>query len=226
MSPIDNATAHSSSEYDQSVRKSIPYYDSFHEAAIDLVAVCKANPSIWIDTGCGTGTLVEKAYRLFPETRFFLSDPSPAMLKIAASKLSGRDRIVILPPVETKDMFIEEEADVITAIQSLHYQKPAERVRSVQNCYRLLKSGGVFVTFENIRPLTKRGIEIGKANWRRYEVSAGKSEEEAAKHIERFGVEYFPLTVEEHLDLLRRCNFSTVEILWYSYMQAGFYGMK
>ena len=91
---------------------------------------------------------------------------------------------------------------------------------------KLVKSGGVFVTFESIRPLTERGTEIGKARWQNYQIAAGKSPEQARRHLGRFGNEYFPLTVEEHLDLLRECNFSTVEILWYSYMQAAFYCIK
>jgi tRNA (cmo5U34)-methyltransferase len=39
-------------------------------------------------------------------------------------------------------------------------------------------------------------------------------------------LEYFPITVEEHLDLLRNCGFGAVEMFWYSYMQAGFYCIK
>jgi tRNA (cmo5U34)-methyltransferase len=45
-------------------------------------------------------------------------------------------------------------------------------------------------------------------------------------HFERFDSEYFPITIEEHLKLLRACGFKTVGLFWYSYMQAGFYGIK
>lgn len=226
MQKIDNTTAHRASEYDQNIRKSVPNYDSLHEAAINLIAAYKASPALWLDTGCGTGTFVERAYDLFPATKFILADPSPAMLEIASEKLQGRERVVILPPVGTKDLRITEEAEVITAIQSLHYLKLKERIASIQNCCRLLKPGGIFVSFENIKALTKLGTDIGKETWRRFEIRAGKSAIEAQKHLERYGIEYFPLTIEEHLDLLRECRFSTVEILWYSYLQAGFYCVK
>lgn len=222
----DNATAHPASEYDQNIRKSIPLYDLFHEATINIVTSCNANPSIWVDIGCGTGTFVERAYNLFPATEFLLTDPSAAMLEVAAEKLKGKDRVTILGPIEAAQLSLAKQADVITAIQSLHYCKPKPRKDSITNCYRQLKSGGVFVTFENIKPLTERGIAIGKDNWQRFEVRAGKSVEDARKHIARFGVEYFPLTIEEHLELLRFACFSTVELLWYSYMQAGFYCIK
>ena len=53
-----------------------------------------------------------------------------------------------------------------------------------------------------------------------------KTVKEVDAHIQRFGVEYFPITISEHLRLLKECGFSTVEILWVSYMQAGFYAIK
>ena len=45
-------------------------------------------------------------------------------------------------------------------------------------------------------------------------------------HLARFGVDYFPLTIEEHLQMLTDCGFRVVELLWYSVTQAGFYGVK
>jgi len=44
--------------------------------------------------------------------------------------------------------------------------------------------------------------------------------------MQRFDVEYFPINIEEHLKLLRKTGFRIVELFWYSYMQAGFYGIK
>ncbi len=226
MKGSDNATAHSSSDYDKSVRKSIPFYDQFHEATINIVASYKKDPLVWIDVGCGTGTFVERAYDVFPTTAFVLADPSPAMLAFAANKLNGKDRVTIIKPIAAEGLHLPEQADVVSAIQSLHYLDAHQRKKALKNCFRLLRTGGIFVTFENIRPLTEKGIEVGKSNWKRYQVKAGKSLEDAEKHVERFGVEFFPITIEEHLRLLRDAGFSVVELLWYSYVQAGFYCIK
>ncbi|MGD0231966.1 MAG: hypothetical protein ABSC19_16690 [Syntrophorhabdales bacterium] len=46
------------------------------------------------------------------------------------------------------------------------------------------------------------------------------------EHRSRFGKSYFPITIAEHLELLRATGFSTVEIFWLSHMQAGFYAIK
>lgn len=55
---------------------------------------------------------------------------------------------------------------------------------------------------------------------------AGKSPEESARHIERYGKDYFPITLSENIELMKRCGFTTVEVLWLSNMQAGVWGMK
>jgi len=222
----NNTTAHPAAEYDKNIRKSIPYYDQFHEATINIVSSYLDAPITWIDVGCGTGTFVERAYKIFRTTKFVLVDPSVAMLDLAKDKLSGKDRIEILGPTTAEQMDLNEQADVISAIQSLHYLDVKERCRAVRNCHHLLRPGGMFITFENILPLTEKGTDIGKRSWQDYEVRAGKSKEEARKHVDRLGVEFFPITIEEHLGLYREADFSVVELLWYSYVQAGFYCIK
>jgi len=42
----------------------------------------------------------------------------------------------------------------------------------------------------------------------------------------RRGVEVFPITIEEHLKLLKECGFTSVNVLWQSYLQAGFWAIK
>ena len=65
-----------------------------------------------------------------------------------------------------------------------------------------------------------------KNTGRHYQLSKGKDAEAVKDHMKRFDSEYFPITVEEHLKLLKACGFQTVELFWYSYMQAGFYCIK
>ena len=222
----DNSTAHPASTYDHHVRESIPNYDAFHDETINLVSTCLPSPGLWVDTGCGTGTLVLKAHPRFPDTEFLLADPSPAMLAIAREKLQGMARVTILPPADTRQLTVHKKADVVTAIQAHHYAGPEQRKLATQACFEILRTDGLYVTFENIRPLTEAGTRIGKEYWRRFQEKAGKTEEDSRKHVERFDREYHPITVEEHLALLRVCGFRAVEILWYSYLQAGFYCVK
>ncbi len=228
--PTDNASSHTSTIYDEQVRKTIPYYDAFHRETLNLVQTMGRQPGCWLDTGCGTGTLVELAMPLFPETTFLLADPSPEMLALAQRKCAAvpKSKVDIIGALGTQQISPEYfgHADVVTAIQCHHYLTAEERAQATQTCYHLLAPGGVYITFENIRPFTSEGIAIGKANWGHFQRADGKTAEAVEAHLQRFDVEYFPITVAEHLDLLRACGFRVVELLWYSYVQAGFYAVK
>ena len=56
----------------------------------------------------------------------------------------------------------------ITAIQCHHYLSREGRAKASKVCYDLLSEGGVYITFENTRPLTDEGIAIGKRYWRNF----------------------------------------------------------
>ena len=225
----DNLSAHDSAMYDREVLVSIPYYRQFHEAVISLVKAAGFVPRLWLDTGCGTGALVEKILDAFPETNVLLADPSSGMLEAAKEKLADYNaRVQFLTSVPTQELTLSnaDAPDIITAVQCHHYMQKEERARAVQRCYSLLGQGGLFIAVENIRPVSKEGIAIGKRAWLQYQLEQGRSPEAAEKHMARFDTEYFPITVAEHLDLLQSRGFRTAEIFWYAYMQAGVYGIK
>lgn len=211
--------------YDQQIRDILPYYDSFHLETINLVKAINSKPDIWLDTGCGTGTFVEKALKHFPGTKFVLADPNAEMLGEAKKKLPASNRVAFLEPICTQDLYVNG-IDVITAIQSHHYLSEEDRARATEVCYGLLNEGGIYVTFENIRPMTEMGIKIGKRNWKSYQLSRGRDLETVENHLKRFDTVFFPITIEEHLLMLRENGFRAVELLWYSYLQAGFYCVK
>jgi len=218
----DNVAAHSSMEYDNKIFGTIPLYDMFNKITIDLIQNSDISVSKWLDTGCGTGNLIMAAKELFPETEFVLADPSNAMLTVAKDKI-GMDNSISFDNTSSQDLQYDDNTfDVITAIQSHHYLKEEDRVQAVKNCYRMLKPAGILIVFENIKPLSEQGMKIGLKRWGNYQVYHGKTIMKARKHIERFGKEYFPISIIQHLNLLQAVGFRGVEILWASYMQAGF----
>jgi tRNA (cmo5U34)-methyltransferase len=225
----DNSMSYSAAGFDAMVHKTLPYYETFHQETINLIKAMDLEPKCWLDTGCGTGTFAQKAVTAFPKTNFVLADPSKDMLSAAKRKLANieSERLRFLEPIATQNLIENNEKfDVITAIQAHHYLSPDERVKATKACFKLLNSSGTFVTFENIRPMTKEGVTVGKKYWGQFQLTQGRDKATVDAHLERFGVGYFPITIEEHLSLLRKTGFTAVEILWFSYMQAGFYCIK
>ena len=220
----DNKTSQSAVLYDANVHKTIPRYHTFHDETMELVRILNPAPKAWLDTGCGTGTLIAKAAGCFDGVEFVAADPSSAMLEQAKTKLAGLKVEYIESSSEA--FSIPKRFDVITAIMAHHYLNLEDRTKATKNCFAGLKDGGVYVTFETIRPFSERGTEVGLQRWRMHQLSSGKPPEEVEKHISRYGVELLPISIEKHLELLRQSGFSSVEILWASGLQAGFYAVK
>ena len=62
--------------------------------------------------------------------------------------------------------------------------------------------------------------------WKSYQMKQGKSLDESQKHINRYGKDYFPISLSENMALMEACGFKAVEILWLSNMQIGLWGIK
>ena len=146
------------------------------------------------------------------------------MLAQAKEKLQNQNIRFLNVPSDRLEF--SNEFDVVTAIQSHHYFDEAGRELAVKNCYRALKDGGAFITFENIRMDTDESDAIALKRWIRYLEEHGNSPEDVRMHIERRGVEVFPITIEKHIELLKKAGFSSVNVLWASYLQAGFWAIK
>jgi len=221
-----NSSAFQSEEYDENIIKTIPFYKEMQEQVVSLVNTMGFQQIHWLDTGCGTGNTAEIAVKSCFLSEITLADPSDEMLEMSKERAEHFNLLkrFILSPSENLDF--QEEFEVVTAVMAHHYLNGEQRSEATRKCYKALKPGGAYITFENIVSDSQMGKELGLKRWENYQIKNGKIETDAKKHISRFGKEYFPITLKEHLTLLRECGFQTVEILWLSYLQAGFYGIK
>lgn len=230
MKQSDNTTPHKASEYDKNIRETIPFYELFHSETIDLVKLLKPKAKVWLDTGCGTGYLVERAFLHFPYTFFLLADPSKNMLIEAKKRLQqippNRIKFIDSAPSEDLSDKLNLQPEVISAIMCHHYLTLEQRRNATQTCFKLLAPGGIYITFENVRPCSENGIELCLERWKQFQISQGRSVKIVEEHRKRFNKKYFPITISEHLSLLKECGFGVVDLLWYSQMQAGFYAIK
>ena len=222
----DNTTSQPATEYDDNIGKTMPFYDMFHANTIALVEVVRQEPQTWLDAGCGTGTLVAKASEHFEQTRFIRADPSAAMLALAQEKLEDKNCQFVSGGTEELNL-ASESLDVITGILANHDYSSLEKKRlAVENCFRMLRPGGIYINFESFKPASERGLQIALECWPRAQLARGKKEEAVEKYLSRCGTEFFPVSIDTHVQLLKESGLSVVEIFWLSGMQVGIYAIK
>lgn len=224
MNLSDNITPFSSNEYEQKINNTIPYYNEFHNQTISVVKNMGFKQIKWLDLGCGTGTLANKADKVFDNISFVMIDPSEKMLKIAKQNNSNITAEYISGTSE--NINYTDEFEVITAVLSNHYMNKEQREKATEKIYKSLHNNGIYITFENV---VSENLSVKKSElqrWGQYQKENGKSEKEVFEHINRCGKNYFPITVNQHIDLLKCTGFRVVHMFWYSYMQMGIYAIK
>lgn len=220
----DNASAFNSTEYDEKIKRTLPYYEDFYKQVVDVVKIHNQSALTWLDVGCGTGKMGDVALSKLDIEQFVFCDSSSEMVSIAQKRFDVPNVSFLVSGIQ--ELKYDSQFDVVTAIQVNHYLHKEERQRAVQNCYTALKSGGIFITFENFAPFSNLGKQLYLDRWKAYQLSQGKSLTECDNHISRYGNEYFPISISEHLDVMNKCGFKIVEVLWLSYMQIGLWGIK
>lgn len=152
----DNTSAFNALEYDEKIKKTLPYYEDFYKQVIDIIKVQFDKPLIWLDIGCGTGKMAEIALEATDIEKFVFCDNSENMIKIAKQRFEDKNTEFIASSI--LELNNDIPFDVITAIQVFHYLKREERIRAIKKCYEMLHTNGIFITFENFAPQS----EIGK----------------------------------------------------------------
>lgn len=212
--------AFSAESYDRNILNTIPHYDEVYNQISDAVSVAFSNKAVsWLDIGCGTGKMAEVAFEQCNVEKMICTDNSSAMLKVAKQKINFSSVEFLNLPIE--EINYDSQFDVITSILVNHYMTCKERMIAVRNCYHALKEEGIFITFENFAPCDEAMKTLYLKRWKKYQYSKGKSIKECEKHLSRYNTEYFPITIQEQIKMLRDCGFMSVEIFWCSYMQVG-----
>ena len=219
----DNTTSHTAVEYDSGVVKTIPYYTEFHPQALDLIRQ-KGDVKHLLDVGCGTGLFEAMLLDAFPEVQITAVDSSEQMLEQARLRICSEQIQYLCRRAEEMDY--KAAFDVVTAIQVHHYLHEDQRELATRNAYWALKPGGLYISFENVIPEAAELRAPELERWKRFQISRGKTPEQAEAHARRCGVNYFPISVEQHIALLRKTGFRLVYVFWKSYMQMGILGIK
>jgi ubiquinone/menaquinone biosynthesis C-methylase UbiE len=97
-----------------------------------------------LEIGCGTGALTQYLLEVMPNLRLTCSDISPESLEIARKRHGGPG--VVFETADICRLPYENETFGAVVGNSILHHLPVEK--SLKECHRVLKAGGVMVLFE------------------------------------------------------------------------------
>ena len=93
-----------------------------------------------LDLGCGTGTLLKAITARQPSARLTGLDADPAILKIAAAKLTGK--VELVQGFSGEMPFRDDSFDHVVSTLFFHHLAPGEKRRTASEIARVLRPGG------------------------------------------------------------------------------------
>jgi tRNA (cmo5U34)-methyltransferase len=128
--------------YDQQIRRTIPFYDDALELLVAVVARTDTTPHRILDLGVGTGNLAGLLLGAFPDAHLTGIDIVPDFLEIAQHRLARfRDRVQLIE-ADIAGYDFPAGVDIVVTSFVLHHTEDVTKGRTYERIYSSLNSGG------------------------------------------------------------------------------------
>ncbi|MEL4894467.1 class I SAM-dependent methyltransferase [Crocosphaera sp. Alani8] len=130
------------------------FYQSLHKRLLSYINL--PHPSFVLDLGCGTGRLLNRLAKNFPNLQGIGADLSPQMLKQARATNQHHPRLIFTQGNAESLPFANNQFDaVFNTISFLHYPNPQKVFREVS---RILKPQGKFYLVDYTRLYSSNSV--------------------------------------------------------------------
>jgi SAM-dependent methyltransferase len=104
-----------------------------------------------LDVGCGTGGLLAKMHKDYPESSLVGIEPSEKAFAIACKMVQGQ--AIKITKQRGESMKFANEFEIVYLGESLY--AAADKVKVVSNCWRALKNDGIIAIVEGLLPQSR-----------------------------------------------------------------------
>jgi ubiquinone/menaquinone biosynthesis C-methylase UbiE len=120
-----------------------PLKKHFSDSAIE-------HPKI-LELACGSGSATRQLSLVFPEANITATELSEPYLNFARERLAHQKNIELLRADATQLPFLQAEYDAVVVIFLFHELPEKQRLMAIQEAYRCLKKGGIFVCVDSLQ---------------------------------------------------------------------------
>jgi tRNA (cmo5U34)-methyltransferase len=213
--------------YDADMDLMHPNRHKMAETIENVLAVSGPPPRMVIDIGTGTGFLVDRLLRAFPELRIIAIDGAAQMVELARTRFGPLAQRVDFRVGDFRDLQTicanAGAADAIVSAYALHHLSAEEKLQVLRVAHSLLKPRAWFLNADltlaeddELDAITQRlrvrGI-VQRANGRDPRFADASSTRQFLDDLERNEHDQ-PVRPTEDLRILREAGFSHVTTFW------------
>lgn len=200
-------------EYDQVVRRWIPYYDESINATLECLPSEPTAPHV-LELGVGTGNLSAALLERYPQATLHVVDNSSKMIEFCKHRFAKHESFHLYEQDFMTADFAEATFDHVVSQFSLHHLVDATRKQLFQNVHKWLKPGGVFSYTDGVRGVTDEIEQRSYEQWKTMTQELGTTDEQLThymEHSKRYDVAIPPMIIG---DWLRESGFVDVDVTW------------
>lgn len=213
-------------EFDEIIRKLIPYYPQMVGAVVDALPFESSDNISVIDLGCGTGMVARAVKDAFPKARLACLDISEKMLKMAGVKLADAPDTAFINADFSGFIFSEQYDAAVSSLALHHLETDEDKLAFYKKIYSGLKSGGVLVNADVVLASTDRLQQRFMEKWITFMSGSVGRDEAENKWIPKHYHEDRPAPLMTHLDMLKAAGFSSADVVWKYYNYAVYTAVK
>ena len=144
--------------YDKMCQLLVPGYDFMHCNLIDILKFEKLEKIILLDLGAGSGILIEKVLKEFPDSTCYYLDYSDEFTSLAKIKLKEyKNRVTYIKSDFCGDWEskIKEKPNVITSMSAIHHLSNKNKKNLYKKCYNILEENGWFFNIDEMKTINE-----------------------------------------------------------------------
>ncbi|MDR0335208.1 MAG: class I SAM-dependent methyltransferase [Methanomassiliicoccaceae archaeon] len=225
--PIDHVKAHFEEEaqiFDALIQKIVPNYNEMIDALVSVIPFPRESKLSVADLGCGTGTVAKAVRNVFPNITITCVDIAGSMLEIARQKL-GPDVKCIQADLNKYEF--DESHDLIVSSLALHHlENDEDKMRLYEKIYSALRPNGMFVNIDIVLGGNGTLQNEYMMKWRRFMEKGLPEKDIEEQWLPTYYAEDRPAKLITHLDMLKECGFSVIDVVYKYYNFAVYCAQK
>ena len=211
-------------EFDSTIVKLIPDYLKMVEVLTSAINIPDDSSFSMIDLGCGTGTISKTMKERFPNVNVTCVDIAGKMLEIAKHKVGGN---VTCIQADFNNFEFSEKYDVVVSSLALHHlENDSDKLEFYKKIFSALTDNGIFINIDVVLGSDDAIQELYMKKWKAFMSKSVSEDEINNKWLVNYYAEDRPAKMISHLDMLRDCGFSSVDVIYKYFNFAVYTGKK